>query len=236
MEQIYTIIINESFEKCEKAENSCPLCAIREKFERDELELILGASMMEPAVRMKTNELGFCRDHYGKMLRAGKKLPVALMLESHFDTVSELVRVNKLLPARSAKGSAASIGKLSETCYICDRINSNFEKVLDNTVYMWISDGEFRRLFSAQKCFCLPHYASLLNAASRGLKTSDFRSFSSSLRAVEEKYVSRVRENLSFFIKKFDYRYENEPWGDAKDAVEKAIALLNGTGADPSDQ
>ncbi len=228
MEQIYTIEINEAFEQCEKEDASCPFCAIRKKFEKDELDLILGASMMEPSIRIKTNELGFCKEHSVKMLRAGKKLPIALLLESHFAQVSEMLRVNKLMPAKSAKGSADSISKLSETCYVCDRLDSNFEKVLANTVYMWTADPDFRRRFSSQKCFCLPHYAAVLKSAGEQLKKSEFNSFASAIRSVEEKYAARLGENLSFFIKKFDYRYENEPWGDAKDAVERIIYALNG--------
>jgi hypothetical protein len=228
MEQIYTIPINEAFEKCADERSSCPFCEIYTNFEKNEIDLILGASMMEPDVRIKTNELGFCREHYGKMLRAGKKLPIALLLESHLDEVADKVRVNRLIPTKSAKGSATSISKMSETCYVCDRLNTNFEKVLDNAVYMWLTDADFRRKVADQKCFCLPHYAAFLKAASHGMKSHEFRNFSSSLRNIEEKYLSAVRENISFFIKKFDYRYENEPWGDAKDAVERAISALSG--------
>ena len=228
MEQIYTIPINEAFEKCGEGDYPCPLCEIYSKFEENELELILGASMMEPDVRMKTNAKGFCSTHYGKMLRAGKKLPVALMLESHLADVSDMVRVGHLFQAKGSKSSAENIEKMSCDCYICSRLDDSFGKVLDNAVYMWLSDGNFRRLVSKQKCYCLPHYAAFVKAASRGMKSADFKTFSSSVRTVEEKYLEKVRENVSFFVKKFDYRYENEPWGDAKDAVEKAIALLSG--------
>ncbi len=228
MEQIYTIVINEAFEKAAEEPCSCPFCTILEKFEKDETDLILGASMMEPSVRIKTNELGFCAKHYGKMLRAGKKLPIALLLESHFAEVTENMKTNRLFPSKSAKGSANYISRLSQTCYVCGRINSNFEKVLSNTVYMWLSDGEFKRLFAKQKCFCLPHYSAIVKAASEGMKSGDLKSFVNSASSIEEKYIGKVKENLSFFIKKFDYRFTDEPWGDAKDAVEKTIAAIVG--------
>ena len=228
MEQIYTIPINEAFEKCGGGEFSCPFCEIYSKFEKNELDLILGASMMEPDVRIKTNRQGFCREHFGKMLRASKKLPVALLLESHLDEVAKTVRVGKLFPAKGAKGSADSIETMTEDCYVCSRLNDSFGKVLDNAVYMWLTDEKFRNLSAKQKCYCLPHYAAFVKAASRGMKSAEFKTFSSSVRTVEERYLGKVRENVSFFIKKFDYRYEDEPWGDAKDAVERAVALLSG--------
>ena len=56
MEQIYTIPVNEAFEaSAADAACGCAFCAMYNKLEENELELILGASMMEPDVRIKTN-------------------------------------------------------------------------------------------------------------------------------------------------------------------------------------
>ena len=40
-------------------------------------------------------------------------------------------------------------------------------------------------------------------------------------------YYDKLREDVRWFVKKFDYRYDDEPWGDAKDAVERAIKFLS---------
>ena len=57
MEQLYTIPVNEAFEKgAEDETRGCPFCRLYRKLELGELDLILGASMMEPDVRKKTNE------------------------------------------------------------------------------------------------------------------------------------------------------------------------------------
>ena len=70
MEQIYTIPVNEAFEKGQQDESrGCPFCRLHRMLELNELDLILGASMMEPDVRQKTNEQGFCPDHYTKMMQ-----------------------------------------------------------------------------------------------------------------------------------------------------------------------
>jgi len=39
-------------------------------------------------------------------------------------------------------------------------------------------------------------------------------------------YFDTLREDVSWFCKKFDYRYDNEPWGNSKDAVERARKFL----------
>lgn len=79
-EQIYTIPVSEAFET---RNGKCPLCLLRGKWEQNELDLILGASMMEPDIRIQTNEKGFCNNHLHKMYEKGNRLPLALTLESH---------------------------------------------------------------------------------------------------------------------------------------------------------
>ena len=76
MEQIYTIPINEAFDAltAEGAPCECPVCRLEGRLEENELDLILGASMMEPDIRIKTNAEGFCRDHYKKMLGMKNRL------------------------------------------------------------------------------------------------------------------------------------------------------------------
>ena len=228
MEQIYTIPINEAFEASAHDGTSCPFCIIRKKFEENEIELILGASAMEPDIRIKTNERGFCADHFSKMLKRGKKLPVALMLESHLDTVCGKLKGKSVLPGFKAKSASSALSVLSRSCYLCDRLDENFGRVMENAIYMWRSDSSFRNLFSRQRAFCVPHAASLLEFASKNLKSSEFGTLCSAVRAVQEDYLAREREKISRFIKKFDYRYEDEPWGDAKEAVEDAIRALRG--------
>ena len=45
---------------------------------------------------------------------------------------------------------------------------------------------------------------------------------------LEEGYFAELKEDVSWFCKKFDYRYEDEPWKNSKDAVERAIRFLEG--------
>ena len=55
-ESIYTIPISEVFEpRC-----GCPLCRLRDTLEQRCIDYIMGAAMMEPDIRIRTNEQGFC--------------------------------------------------------------------------------------------------------------------------------------------------------------------------------
>ena len=87
MQQIYTIPIKEHFGRNNEARAKCPcpLCSLYRMFEENELDIILGTSMMEPDIRIETNRLGFCRTHYDMMFVRKNRLGMALTLESHLD-------------------------------------------------------------------------------------------------------------------------------------------------------
>jgi hypothetical protein len=50
--------------------------------------------------------------------------------------------------------------------------------------------------------------------------------FLDAAKKVEAGYMDTLREDVKWFIKKFDYRYEEEPWKNSKDSVERAIKFL----------
>ena len=47
-----------------------------------------------------------------------------------------------------------------------------------------------------------------------------------------EKYVTSLSEDVSWFCKKFDYRYDEEPWYNSKDSVQRSIKFLTGSDED----
>jgi hypothetical protein len=224
-ETIYTIPINEEFEaRLESDECACPLCNLYKNLESDELSLILGASMMEPDVRIKTNRLGFCANHYGKMLTNGKRLPLALILESHLAEVREDISGRGASPEKTVK----RLRELRDSCYVCSRVNENFNHLVSNVVYMWETSKEFREKFAEQKYICIDHYASLLECAKREMTKKVFKEFAPSADALASAILDALCEDVSWFCKKYDYRYQDEPWGNAKDSPERAIKFLSG--------
>ncbi len=224
-ETIYTIPINEEFEaRMVSEECSCPLCNLHKKLESDELSLILGASMMEPDVRIKTNRLGFCSHHFDKMLTNGKRLPLALMLESHLNELRDEIAGRHSSPEKTVK----RLGELADTCYVCTRTEDNFARLVSNVVYMWETDTTFREKFEAQKYFCINHYADLLNCGKKEMTKKVFKEFALSAKGIVNKTLEELCADVSWFCKKYDYRYENEPWGNAKDSPERAISFLSG--------
>ena len=198
------------------------------------LDYILGAAMMEPDVRVESNRLGFCREHLSVMLTTKKRLPVALMLESHMDEAAKAVY-------RSSKGFlsggfdpeklADNAEKLARSCFVCARAENEMGHYVDNTVYLWRTETDFRRVYEQQEFFCLDHMARLLRRAKKELGKRDLAEFTKVTAERSAAYHDRVREELARFTRSFDYRYLDE----AKDprvkvSCENAAAYLESDG------
>ncbi len=228
MEQIFTIPVNEEFDASrEKPECGCPFCRLYRRLQRDELDIILGASMMEPDIRIKTNEMGFCNKHFAMMLGRRRMLGIGLILESH------LAEVEKKISARSIFGdpSAASLKpleKLDSECYVCSRIKRNLDAMISTAVYLYETEDEFKKKFAEQPYFCIPHYNAMISYASKKMNKKLYRDFFDSAQDIQKKYVNALKGDVSWFCKKFDYNYENEPWYNSKDSVPRAVKFLTG--------
>lgn len=221
-EKIYTIPVNEAFENSE----GCPLCDLYKKLEDTEIDLITGASMMEPDIRIKTNELGFCRNHFDIMLTFGKRLPVALTIQSHLDSIRKDILPGGLFSKDDASKPVKRIEKLCNDCYVCQRIERYFSAMLETACILFERESEFRNRFSSQKYFCLPHYSRLLTV-SRNINSKKYHSLLvKSAGEVVERYINSLYDDVSLFCKKFDYNSKDLPWGNAKDSPERAIDFL----------
>lgn len=230
MEQIYTIPVNEAFEKGQEDESrGCPFCRLYRRLELNELDLILGASMMEPDIRKKTNEKGFCPDHYAKMMKRGKRLPLSLILQSHLPEIDAQLKKPGIAPAIAGNESAKGLAKISGSCYVCDRVEANFSKMIETAALLWENDPDFKYKCAAQPYFCLPHFSRFLTAAKGCMKGKTFGEFYKSVYKKEEAVLTALQDKVDRFAKSFDYRYAKEPWDDAKRAIEDTMPVLNGT-------
>ena len=230
MEQIYTIPINEAFERgMENGTCDCPLCKLYDKLEKKEVEMALGPSMMEPATRIQTNEKGFCPEHFKMLVAQNNSLSLALVLESHLMTLKDKMDGNLLTSIFGGKANnhLKTSNSICGTCFICERLEPNFKRMIENTVLLYAYDPEFKAKLRAQKYFCLPHYHQLIEYAKNKLDKQKYNDFFKDMSEVQNKYFEKIIKDVSWYCKKFDYRYDSEPWYDSKDAVDRAIRFLS---------
>lgn len=234
-----------------KLDGECPLCALERKTELGEAERYLGASVMEPDIRIKVNDRGFCRKHHQMLFSMSNRLGHALMLESH--TIENRKKTSQIFEkmnraadqlinaglgdklngktknaAAVITGEADKLSQLSETCLMCDTIRENMLRYLHTFFHLYKQDKDFSSRIAGGKGFCLPHTGQLIAVAAEELNSRELGEFIRMITRIEAENLDRIQEDISWFIKKFDYRYESESWKNSRDAVERTVNKTRG--------
>ena len=237
-EKIYTIPVNEGFE----AEDECPFCAMERAVERSAIRYVAGpgASYMEPDVRAATDKAGFCREHMKKLYDYGNPLGAALMLQTHMAGIIEEFQAEKeefQLPkkkglfSKKAEADPNAYWKRLQTrvnsCYLCDKLEYHMERYFATFFYL-IREEEFRKKVEASKGFCLRHFARLLETAEEKLGNAQQEWFYTTVYSLMDENLVRVKKDLDWLVAKYDYRNASAPWGNARDALPRAMEKLEG--------
>ena len=221
-ESIYTIPITDVFEP----RDGCPLCRLYDILEERCVDYIMGAAMMEPDVRVETNRLGFCRRHYDMMLAKKNRLSIALILESHLDSIAEEVLTEKGTAPQKKKHSKAVESTCS--CFVCQQIDSVMENMMANLISVWGRDPEFRKLFAEQPYLCFPHAAMLLEKAPEELGKKTLPEFRDISLKLSREWLALLKGDITTFCRSFDYRNNTSAaeLGRCRDSVERSINFL----------
>lgn len=232
-ETLYTIPVNDAFSvDCE-----CPICTIYQKLQQDAVEFTMGPSYMEDDVRMETDRIGFCDRHMELLWKNGNRLGLALMVKTHMDrSIAQLETLTKnsgSLPKGGLFKKAAPnpvtdyLKELECSCYICNKINYTFDRYILTIFHLWKNDAAFQKLYQDSKGFCLRHYRILLESAPKYLNGSSLNEFAALTHKLFLENMKRVDGDVEWFTDKFDYRYKDAPWKNAKDALSRALIKLN---------
>ena len=239
---IDTAPIWESYQQpCE-----CPLCLLETGVEAASVEYFLGESVMEPSQRVEVNKKGFCAMHFKKMYDAGNRLGLGLMTHTYMkETIKSLKESAQQVKDAAAaeagkpiykriggkKGAALAevaggIAKMESQCLMCERLQENMERYIYTVLYMYKHEPEFPKLFAQSKGMCLQHYAQTLEMAPKHLSGDALKQFVDTLVDIEMANLDRIEGEVEWFTKKFDFRNEDKPWGNSRDAVKRAVNKL----------
>lgn len=229
------------------AGGECPLCTLQTKLEQDFVDLALGGAAMEPDIRIASNEKGYCSKHLTLLYQSQRRLPMALVLHTHM-----LEAHNKIKPAlKQAIQPQAKTGiftkkshtdtitamrqaleKATNTCMICERIESNMDRYLYTVLHLYQHDTEFQQILEAGNGFCLPHMDALLRMADKHIHGTKREQFASSLAKLQEDALTRLEGELYQFTQMFDYRSQGKDFGSCRDALPRTVTKLRG-GVEP---
>ena len=231
-EKIYTIPLTDAFAEG----GECPFCTLEKKLEAEQVTYALGASMMEPDSRIISNKKGYCRRHFEQMSREGKALSLGLVLDTHLNeliqSLEEAVATPKAKGGLFKKSSevdplAAVLETNQNSCLICDKLHHTLEKFSEVFWYLYKNEPDFKEKVETCQGFCLPHFKLLLSCADHELSGKTLEEAKAEIIVLELSHLKRINDEVNWFTKKFDYRNQNEPWGNSKDAPQRAMEKLS---------
>jgi len=122
-------------------------------------------------------------------------------------------------PAKAMEAAVQELDALCSTCIVCNAIEDNMSRYLHTFFHLYQNDSEFRKHFAQSKGVCLPHAV---------LPSRELSAFADLICNLETEAFDRIQGDVSWFIKKFDYRFQAEPWKNSRDAVERSVNKLRG--------
>lgn len=222
-ENICSIPINDVF----IPKDGCPMCRMRDMLEERKADYITGSAMMEPGVRVQTNAQGFCFRHFKMMVRLGRRLPNALLIETHLQQISEQF-IPEQPPKKFDKKKMEALDSLIHDCFICRDIKQNMYNMVRIVHSMWISEPEFKQLYAEQKFICLEHFYLLINTDRKGLG-KNFQDFYEATSLLTGGYLNSLRNDVHNFCSMFDYHNaDNDNRSGLENIIERSVEFLTG--------
>lgn len=251
-ETISTIPVNEAFNQdCE-----CSLCFLEKKLEDEYVDYMLGPSLMEPDARIDTNQKGFCRRHFQLLYnKQSNKLGLGLIVDTHmieknlqiqnlfedkiaslekdsnstfFKNISNKVSSKQTETSKTVNDFLNTLENLEKSCVICDKLDYTLDRYYEVVFQLWLKEHEFKKTFTNTKGFCMRHFKKLIEHSEKNLNTKETAVFLQILITLQLENMKRVQEDVNWFTKKFDYRYNDSPWKNSKDALPRSIQKIVG--------
>lgn len=119
-------------------------------------------------------------------------------------------------------------------CYICDRMQTIYGRMLDTFVYQLRNDSDFCGNMLQSKGFCMHHFADVLHVCEEKLKPDEKETWIPKISGLMSRNLDRIQQDIDWLIEKFDYRNQDADWKNSKDAVQRTMQKLVGSyPADP---
>lgn len=245
-QNLETIPIWDAFSQ----DTECPLCILSNRVEDSFLTSYLEEFVMDASYRNKVIKNGFCREHLYKLLERHDNLGLALTLESIIKD-SLLPGIKDLTSSQENPTSGSRFSRWllttrrktknnklprdqdflllhQDRCLACQHISSFVKQYCYLIAQMYYDNLEFRDLFLKSKGFCIPHSFIFVESLKENPQSTKNEEVVLETLRLLCSNLERLLEELRWFIKKYDYRFTDEPWKGTEDSVARAIQKLAG--------
>ena len=225
----------------------CIVCQLKANSVDRFMDSLLWESVNDPDKRQDLRQArGFCREHAWRLARPGMALGVAIItrdvLQNTLRTIKDasfqtmppwsLRRVYEALDSRQQASATAGLVSQLEPQTVCsacvwaEQMEDIYLRVLVSGL---LGEENLLTDYESSDGLCLPHF---LQALAKMRNERAFEALVHAQRVVWERLVGDLGE----FIRKSDYRFQAESWGEERDAWLRAIAALTGARFERDDQ
>ncbi|MGC9095003.1 MAG: DUF6062 family protein [Candidatus Bathyarchaeia archaeon] len=214
-------------ERMIKSGVECFLCALEDEIERKYIDAYLSELVMDAKSREKLIESGgFCNHHFHRMLAIAIRPEssdghgIALIAQSIIEkTVQDL--------QKQKKHSKEAFHQKTE-CPACTHLVNMMKIYTKKIVELLASrDEEFLSLFKDSKGLCIPHFKTLLKTLEDATPNKN-QDVINTIIEVEEKDFSRLKSELSEYVRRQSYEFSDEDRRAVEDALWRSIQKIVG--------
>ncbi|MDO5021956.1 MAG: DUF6062 family protein [Eubacteriales bacterium] len=220
-----------------RLKKGCLFCALHEKTENTLTDRYLGASVMEPATRIRVNDRGFCQKHQNMLFKQENKLGHALLMQSHLSEINKKLEnafndahnnQKKGIFFKNTQSANDSFLEFTDSCIICDDLDDNMQRYCYSILHLYKTDESFKKEFLFSRGLCLPHVRLVINMAEKHYPAKLYKQICEELKQQTLEQLKVIKEDIDWFTQKFDYRNQDAPWKNSRDALERCINFLSG--------
>jgi hypothetical protein len=182
----------------------CAICTLNRRAIEGWVDSLLREGVTNINSRLRFRDAGgLCGEHSVLLDERGNPLGVAILM---YDLLTEAG------PAQISK-------RASVRCNACDFLRETEARYVDSLAgaLVW---PETRQRFEASEGLCVPHMRRLLRRARRPAETW--------VRMACATHLEPLTAELAEIIRKNDYRFRGEEWGEEADAWKRALARWSG--------
>jgi hypothetical protein len=221
------------------SEAGCPLCRLSEKSVSAYLGALIYELVNDPESRDQIPEtLGFCNPHAHHLLSlTGSALGTGIIYRDVVNAVLKQLEGARYTPPRGvpfhrlrealdsqrpAAASEAVVRALSPRapCPVCVQ-QEKMEALAVSALIEGLKDEKLRAALSGSAGLCLPHLR-------RALQTVRSQAACDTLVSLARDCYGALRTELDEFIRKNDYRFQQEGMGAEGDSWKRAVSLMTG--------
>lgn len=224
------------------AQPGCPLCRLETRVAERYLDFLLWERVNDPELRQNLRQArGFCREHAWMLVRPGASLGIAVMLHDVLQDVLQSLNGAVMQPTQETRrplerlrttiapapppavaGIVAALEPQGEQiCPACAQCRVMEEVYLDVLLDSLPEAGGLLEAYQSSDGLCLPHFR-------RAVQRVRTQRVLDALLHAQRTVWERLRYQLGEVIRKNDYRFHDEPWGEEADAWLRVIEALVG--------